>query len=195
MKGQNIKLDKEQQKRFDNLKLTIEFVPRTCWWSNVRSNLKRSQRDKLRKDVYEAADYKCEICGGIGTKHPVECHEIWDYDDKKSIQTLTKFISICPLCHQVKHIGLTKTLGQEYGKKAYKRFQDINGLSDSDTKLFHDYFWQQWKQRNKKQWNFDISLLGQHNIDIEKTKFTEIDRKFFVKDVKFPKTKENNNKK
>lgn len=190
MKKQEIKLTKAQQKRFDNLKLTIELVPRTCWWSNVRSNLRQSQWDRLRKQVYKAADYKCEICGGVGTKHPVECHEIWDYDDKKKLQTLSKFIAICPLCHQVKHIGLTGTRGKKYAERAYKRFQEINKLTDKETSLFHSYFWQQWKERSKHQWKLDISLLDNYEIDLETTKFNELDRKYFSEGMRFQVTKQ-----
>ena len=58
------------------MKLTIELVPKTSWYSNVRSNVSRSQWDKLRKKCYLNADYKCEVCGDTGIKQgfkwPVE---------------------------------------------------------------------------------------------------------------------------
>lgn len=181
---EEIKLNKTQQEKFDNLKLTIELVPGPSWWSNVRSNLTKTQWDKLRVEVYTLANNKCEICGGIGTKHPVECHEVWEYDDKKNIQKLKKFMSICPLCHQTKHIGLTGSLVHENGDRAYKRFQVINKLTNKETKLFHDYFWQQWKQRSFKKWKLDITLLDDYNIELGKTKFNEIDRKYFAKENK-----------
>ena len=177
MKKQQIKLTKAQQNRFENLKLTIELVPSSCWWSNVRSKIKRTQWDRLRKQVYKAADYKCEICGGVGTKHPVECHEIWDYDDKNKLQTLSKFIAICPLCHEVKHIGLTATWEGDYYLRAYKRFQEINKLTIEETRLFISYFWHQWRERSKHQWKLDISLLDNYDIDLETSKFNEFDRK------------------
>ena len=68
------------------MKLTIELVPKTAWFSNLRSILARAAWDKLRKESYKNAAHKCEICGGYGKKHPVECHEIWEYDDKNHIQ-------------------------------------------------------------------------------------------------------------
>lgn len=34
---------------FDKPKLTIELVPKTCWFSNVRSNVTPSQWNKLKK--------------------------------------------------------------------------------------------------------------------------------------------------
>jgi hypothetical protein len=63
-------------------KLSIELVPQTCWFSNVRDHVDQKTWDILRKDTYKKANYKCEICGGVGSKHPVECHEIWDYYEK-----------------------------------------------------------------------------------------------------------------
>ena len=59
------------------MKLTIELVPQTAWYSNVRSNVTKSEWDVLRKACYKAAGYKCEVCSGKGPKHPVECHEMW----------------------------------------------------------------------------------------------------------------------
>jgi len=52
--------------------LTIELVPKTCWYTNLRSELPKSKWDKLRKKSYQEADYKCQICGGKGNRHPVE---------------------------------------------------------------------------------------------------------------------------
>ena len=96
------------------MKLHIELVPRTSWYSNVRSNVPPSQWDKLRRASYAAAGYKCEICGGKGHKHPVECHEEWDYviEDGERIQRLKKLISLCPNCHKVKHPGLAQIKGE-----------------------------------------------------------------------------------
>lgn len=87
-------------------KLSVELIPMTSWYSNVRSNVTSKQWDIIRKDTYKKANYKCEICGGKGMTHSVECHEIWDYDEKTKLQKLVRFIALCPNCHKVKHIGL-----------------------------------------------------------------------------------------
>lgn len=181
-----IVLNQRLRQIYNNLKLSIELVPSTCWWSNVRSNLTKTQWDKLRKSVYEKENHKCEICGGIGTKHPVECHEVWSYNHENKIQTLKCFISICPLCHQVKHIGLTANLGQEYAERAYERFKVINRLSETDAEILYNYTWQEWKNRSKYEWEMDISLLNNYGLEIEKTKFNQIDRKHFVKNTIYP---------
>jgi len=83
------------------MKLTIELVPSTAWYSNVRSNVSKEVWDIIRKKSYAKANYKCEVCGDVGTNqgvgHKVECHEIWHYDDDSHTQTLTGLISLCPI--------------------------------------------------------------------------------------------------
>ena len=97
-------------------KLTVELIPSTCHFSNVRTTVTSTEWDKIRHISYAAADNKCEICksNGIlqGYKHKVECHEIWNYDDINHVQTLVGLVSLCPTCHQVKHIGRAIAIGK-----------------------------------------------------------------------------------
>ena len=44
------------------MKLTIELVPSTAWFTNVRSEVSKAKWDKIRRKSYKHADYKCEIC-------------------------------------------------------------------------------------------------------------------------------------
>jgi hypothetical protein len=92
-------------------KLTIELVPAAQWGDNLRSHLKPSQWDYLRNACYTRANHRCEVCGDVGKKHPVECHEIWDYNDSARVQTLVGLVSLCPACHQVKHMGRAAATG------------------------------------------------------------------------------------
>src|SRR5437868_2741641 len=56
-----------------NARLTVELVPKSCWYSNVRSNVTEAQWDYLRRVVYKRAGWICEICGGHGDTYPVAC--------------------------------------------------------------------------------------------------------------------------
>jgi len=78
-------------------KLSIELVPKTVWYKNLRNMVKRSVWDNLRRGAYAKYGYRCGICGA--SKQQLNCHEIWDYDDETHIQTLTGFIALCNLCH------------------------------------------------------------------------------------------------
>lgn len=138
-------------------KLTIELVPRTCFYKNLRSELPKEKWDKLRKETYKKAEYKCEICGGKGSKHPVECHEIWSYDDENLIQKLVGLVALCPQCHQVKHIGLAQIQGNY--QKALKHLMKVNEWTKEDAEAYIQVCFEIWANRSGKKWESDISFL------------------------------------
>ena len=139
------------------MKLKIELVPSSSFYKNVRSNVSRSEWDIIRRKSYQKANYKCEICGGIGNKHPVECHEIWEYDIKTKIQKLVGFISLCPKCHQVKHIGLSQIRGL-YGE-CLEHLSKVNNISIDKAEKYIDERFEEWQERSNVKWTLDISLL------------------------------------
>lgn len=148
------------------LKLTIELVPETSWFSNVRSAVSKLQWDAIRSAVYSKAYYMCEICGGVGPKHPVECHEIWHYDDRKRIRKLTGMIALCPDCHMVKHYGLSQIRSHE--KHALRHFMKINKLSPAQAKAYINKAFALWDARSECEWTIDISHLTEYGIDVTK---------------------------
>lgn len=141
--------------------LTIELVPRTAWYTNVRSNVTRSEWDVIRKKCYREANYICEICGDNGKNqgfnHPVECHEIWEYDDNKHRQTLVGFISLCPFCHKCKHVGLAQIKGEEH--IVIQQLQKVNNISRKKAEKMIDQAFEIWQQRSEFDWELDISYL------------------------------------
>jgi len=139
------------------MKLTIELVPSSSWYNNVRSEVSRKEWDIIRKKCYADANHVCEICGGVGKRHPVECHEIWNYDDNTNVQTLVGFIALCPSCHGVKHSGLTiNRMGIEV---VIRQLMKVNKISrDYSIRLINSAF-DLWSERSKKSWEVDISYL------------------------------------
>lgn len=138
--------------------LTIELVPSSCFYNNVRSNVTPAEWDVLRKECYKKAGYKCEVCGGKGPKHPVECHEIWEYDDNAYTQTLGGLIALCPSCHQVKHIGLAQINGKF--DEAVAHLAMVNGITLEEAKLYVEASFEKWSERSQKEWKLDISAIG-----------------------------------
>lgn len=145
--------------------LTVELVPQSCWFSNVRDHVSKNIWDKLRKETYKQSNYRCEICGGRGKQHPVECHEIWHYDDKKYIQTLKGLTALCPDCHRVKHIGLAQLQG--YGEQSIAHLSKVNGWSRSQTSTYLEKVWDIWQERSCHDWSLDFSWLESHDIKIQ----------------------------
>ncbi len=146
--------------------LTIELVPSSCFYDNVRSIVSKEQWDLIRKQVYDAAWHLCQICGGVGPKHPVEAHEIWHYDDVTKIQRLDNILALCPKCHQVKHIGLAQLRGKF--EIALKHFIKINKANRSDALKYIESQFAIWHDRGKHQWTLDLIKLKDYGIDIDK---------------------------
>jgi hypothetical protein len=142
--------------------LTIELVPETCWFSNVRSEVSDEDWDKLKQVTFDKAGRLCEICGGRGPKWPVECHEVWNYDDAKHIQTLLSLIALCPSCHEVKHRGLANVKGR--GDIADLHLAKVNRWTMPKTKQYVEDQFQVWKKRSQYEWELDVSWLEQFGI-------------------------------
>lgn len=146
------------------MKLTIELVPSTSWYSNVRSNVTRSEWDKIRKKCYAEADNKCEICSEQGTsqgfRHRVECHEIWNYDDQTKKQLLEGFIALCPLCHKTKHIGLAFI--QNQGERVLNHMMKVNNSSHTETERYINESFVTFDSRSSYNWDVDISYIEKY---------------------------------
>ena len=139
------------------MKLTIELVPRTSWHSSVRACVSKGEWDIIRRATYHKAGYRCEICGGVGDAHPVECHEIWEYDDENHIQKLVGLIALCPKCHHVKHIGYASISGKlEEAKGQLIKVNDIDAIA---ARIYVLDAFDVWEKRSLHKWEIDISLL------------------------------------
>ena len=139
-------------------KLTIESVPTTCWFSNVRDHVSAATWKKITAVIAEKAGSRCEICGGRGYRHLVECHEVWFYDDKTLTQKLVRLIALCPSCHEVKHIGLAKRRGRL--NKALAHMTRVNQWHISRAEIYRRNMFTLWKRRSLFRWKLDLSYLN-----------------------------------
>lgn len=175
-------------------RLTIELVPKTCHFSNVRTCLSTTNWDKIRKISYENANNKCEICGDTGKnqghKHNVECHEIWNYDEETLTQKLIGLISLCPKCHMVKHIGRSIAIGGE--NICYRQLAKVNKWTQTQIQNHIVESFDRHKTLSKHQWKLDISILSQEPYNIDLSEFKE--RIFENKIPKKKKTKKTDDK-
>lgn len=139
------------------MKLEIELVPSTAWYSNLRNKVSKEEWDKIRKKSYFDANHKCSICGADGK---LNCHEIWEYNDKEHIQKLNGFIAICDNCHMIKHIGFANiqaNKGLLDMKKLIEHFMKVNNV---DKKIFDEHYeksFQMWKERSNDKWKTDLA--------------------------------------
>lgn len=149
-------------------RLTIELVPSTSWFDNVRSAVTKSDWDIIRKQVYKEANSICQICGGIGSKHPVECHEIWEYNDTTMIQKLNGMIALCPKCHMVKHIGFAQIQGKL--NVAISHLSKVNKISKKEAEKYVADSFLLWSKRSLHSWSVDLTYLSKYNIAVRNIK-------------------------
>jgi hypothetical protein len=43
--------------------LFVDLVPRSCWFTNVRSCVTQQDWERLRRPIFRRAGYRCEACG------------------------------------------------------------------------------------------------------------------------------------
>lgn len=138
--------------------LTIELVPATSWYTNARSHLPGEEWNLVRRAVYRRAKHRCEICGGRGEEHPVECHEVWSYDDEHHVQRLERLIALCPACHRVKHMGLAMVNGHE--DEAIVHLARVNGWTVPQARQHVKDAFSLWEERSRHEWRIDVGPLG-----------------------------------
>lgn len=137
--------------------LFVDLIPRSAWFSNLRSELTAAEWESVKKATYQAAGYCCEACSGQGPNHPVECHERWEFDLAKKVQTLLGTVALCPDCHEATHFGLADVRGR--GQAARKHLQAVNCWSDSETTLHIRAAGELWKLRSTVKWTLDARWL------------------------------------
>lgn len=137
--------------------LTVELVPQTCWGSNLRSILSGPEWVRCKDYAKALSGGRCIVCGGVGKRHPVECHEAWEYDDQRHVQTLTGLLALCPDCHKCKHAGLAESRGELPLVVAH--LQRVNGWNATQVKLYLEHVFEVWAQRSTRTWDLDTTWL------------------------------------
>jgi 5-methylcytosine-specific restriction endonuclease McrA len=147
--------------------LFVDLIPRTCWFTNVRSCVAQRDWERLRRVIVERADSKCEVCGATrdtDTKRWLEVHERWAYDETTSTQTLKRLICLCTDCHQTTHMGFAQTQGR--GEKALKHLMKVTGFDRDDAEEHVQIAFDVWDKRNRMAWSLDLSMLKDAGIEI-----------------------------
>ena len=130
-------------------RLTVQLVPRPLWYtSNVRSILPKEDWDTLRRIQYRRSNWVCDFSGGRGSKWPLECHEVWEYDDQALVQHLLRLTGLCPACHESKHIGRAGVVGR--GEEARAHLREVNGWTKDQTDAYVDAAFDKWAKRSRR---------------------------------------------
>ena len=141
-------------------KILIELVPKTCFYSNVRSAVTTANWDILRKDAYRRYQWKCSVCQSKGR---MEAHEIWHYDDAKHMQKLHDIVAVCNDCHMLYHLGFASLKGKLGA--CMNRLAKLNQWDIATTKEFVDIVFEIHSQRSIYQWDIDLTWLDRFPIE------------------------------
>lgn len=148
------------------LRLEIELIPSSCWYTNVRSNVKAITWDRMQSIEFQQANYRCEICNGVGSVHPVELHEKWVFDDVRQIQLLIGMLVLCPSCHAVKHFGLALEQGKTEDVLGW--LIKVNQIDTTAAVAHVQKSIEIFKIRSQFQYRLDLSYLKKHRITLDK---------------------------
>lgn len=141
-----------EDRTFGGNQLFVDLVPQTAWFTNVRSQVSRSDWDLLRKHVYARAGHRCEVCGATGR---LEAHERWNYS--QGTQTLKRLIALCPACHEATHFGLSKVHGHDAESLAH--LMRVNRWTRAQALVHVDQAFETWERRSRQRWDIDLGMI------------------------------------
>ena len=141
------------------LKLAPHLVPKPLWGKNAHQLFRRRALwNKMRSDALEAAHHACEVCSEVPSPiygDPLSCHEVWHYDDKRGVATLTRLRIHCSKCDSAVHIGMTAAYGGL--DNAIAQLCKVNEIGPKAAEeLFHAAMIL-WKKRSKKKWRITVA--------------------------------------
>lgn len=152
-------------KRYEMRKLPFQWIPH--FGLAARTEMVKSDWDKLSKKVRQDANYVCEYCG---EQHPepwgTACHEEWEYSIEKvndewvGTYHLKALKCVCSKCHDVCHPGSTAFRGGNI-EEVFERYKRINEVDEKTlqydftaTKLRRDAL-----SRYVNRWELEDNIL------------------------------------
>jgi hypothetical protein len=140
--------------------LFVDLVPRSCWFTNVRSCVTPGDWERLRRPVLRRAGHRCEACGkgeNRGLRRWLEVHERWHYDDATGVQALRRLICLCSPCHLVTHFGYANVTSRT--DEALAHLRGVTGMSQPQAWAHVRHAEQVWITRSARMWELDLTML------------------------------------
>lgn len=147
--------------------LFVDLVPRSCWFTNVRSCVDQRDWERLRRMITRRAGRRCEICGAAedpAAKRWLEAHERWTYNEAARVQRLGRLICLCSACHTVTHFGLAQVRGRE--REAYAHLMAVTGVSEAAAREHVEVAFEVWFRLSQIRWTLDLSILTDAGVTV-----------------------------
>lgn len=138
------------------LRLEIEPIPFSSWGMSLANKLPPEEWKELRDYTFKISNYKCQICQA--TMRPLHCHEVWEFNDREKIQKLKALECLCEMCHNVKHLGYSKSqYPKKYIDQLIEHWCRVNKKTLKDFEVYENKI---WKQNRRRQKNFYLVKVG-----------------------------------
>lgn len=149
--------------------LFVDPVPRSCWFTNVRTCVSERDWERLRRPVVRRVGSCCEICGAGEDRAArvfLEVHERWHYDDAAGVQSLRRLIALCAGCHLVTHFGLATVTGRT--EEAFAHLRAVTGMTGHEARVHVAAARDVWLERSARVWELDLAILAGAGIEVRR---------------------------
>ncbi|WP_331739280.1 DUF5710 domain-containing protein [Streptomyces sp. NBC_01187] len=147
--------------------LFVDLIPRSCWFTNVRSCVAPRDWERLRRMITTRARQRCEACGqgeDRTARRWLEAHERWEYDEERGVQQLRRLVCLCTTCHTVTHFGLAEVNGRRSAALAH--LQSVTGMPEAAAERHVRAAFALWRTRSARAWRLDLSMLTGAGITV-----------------------------
>lgn len=143
-------------------RLSLELIPKTVFGENLRNRLTATHWNKCKTFAKDQSGGVCALCGNVGSKGRVECHERWEWIETEDahVQKLVGLIALCPRCHSAKHYGRAQIMG--FADDANEQLLTVNGWSMAELNSHILAAAKQWMERSEHQWELDLNWLPEN---------------------------------
>ena len=117
---------------FNTLKLIPVLVPKPLWGINAHDLLAWETWQRIRRDTFARDNHLCVICE---QQLPLECHEVFSYNDNAGIAVLEKLESRCAECHACNHLGRLRKRSPDKFQHALVRIGRLNKMRPAEVIL------------------------------------------------------------
>lgn len=150
-----------EDRNFGGNFLFVDLIPRSCWFTNVRSCIDAGSWQRLSRLTRQRAGHRCEVCSGQAQPQRgvhLEAHERWEYLPQTGVQSLRRIVTLCTWCHLVTHWGYAQVSGRE--ALARRHYKEVSGLDDHGVNHAVAEAFALWSERSQRSWTLDVSILS-----------------------------------
>lgn len=147
--------------------LFVDMIPRSCWFTNIRTCVTPQDWERLARMIYRRAGHRCEACNAPpdrGGGRRLEAHERWAFDDATRVQVLRRLICLCNDCHLSTHLGFANVTGR--AGQALAHLGAVTGMTPAEISRHVQAAGDLWTERSRHLWTLDLTILAEAGVAV-----------------------------